>query len=540
MRYPSIIRRSHVRRRPGKLLYSFENYTLDTDRRELRRGFDLIGVEPQVFDLLEYLIRNGDRVVSREDLLASIWGGRIVSESAVGSRINAVRSALNDTGGEQRLIKTFRRKGVRFVGTLREEKKTEDANVTNFIPERSGTELTLPDKPSIAVLPFANIGGDSEQEYFADGIVEDIITELSRIRSLFVIARNSSFAYRGKSIDVKLIGRELGCAYLVEGSLRKAGDRARVTAQLIDALTGAHIWADRYDRNLHDIFLVQDEIVQAVVASIQTQVQIHVSSAVDPRDRPHLATWELVKKAWKEAYQLSNGGLTRAAEIARQVVAQDPQAAAGHQVLASALFQAIFMDFAADAVVARDEALSAATRALEIEPKDELSQWVFALVIGILYDDTARACSALHQAIELNPNFSLGYGSLGTILALAGRSDESIANNMIAIRLNPKDPSLFFRYSGLAMAYHAKSDFVACRVWAERSISRKPNWWMGHALLASSCAYLGEMAAARAAADVLKLTLSSTGIGSISLFRFSHQDVLRQLKEGLKRAGMTD
>ena len=231
------------------MLYSFENYTLDTDRRELRRGSDLIGVEPQVFDLLEYLIRNGDRVVSREDLLASIWGGRIVSESALGSRINAVRSALNDTGGEQRLIKTFRRKGVRFVGTLREEKKTEDANVTNFIAERSGTELTLPDKPSIAVLPFANIGGNSEQEYFADGMVEDIITELSRIRSLFVIARNSSFAYRGKSIDVKLIGRELGCAYLVEGSLRKAGDRARVTAQLIDALTGAHIWADRYDRH---------------------------------------------------------------------------------------------------------------------------------------------------------------------------------------------------------------------------------------------------------------------------------------------------
>lgn len=519
------------------MLYSFENYTLDTDRRELRRGSDLIGVEPQVFDLLEYLIRNGDRVVSREDLLASIWGGRIVSESALGSRINAVRSALNDTGGEQRLIKTFRRKGVRFVGTLREEKKTEDDNVTNFIPERPATELTLPDKPSIAVLPFANIGGDSEQEFFADGMVEDIITELSRIRSLFVIARNSSFAYRGKSIDVKLIGRELGCAYLVEGSLRKAGDRARVTAQLIDALTGTHIWADRYDRDLHDIFLVQDEIVRAVVASIQTQVQIHVSSAVDPRDRPHLATWELVKKAWKEAYQLSNGGLTRAAEIARQVVAQDPQAAAGHQVLASALFQAIFMNFAADAVVARDEALSAANRALEIEPKDELSQWVFALVSGILYDDTARACSALHQAIELNPNFSLGYGSLGTILALAGRSDESIANNMIAIRLNPKDP---FRYSGLAMAYHAKSDFVACRVWAERSISRKPNWWMGHALLASSCAYLGEMAAARAAADVLKPTLSSTGIGSISLFRFSHQDALRQLKEGLKRAGMTD
>ena len=188
-------------------------------------------------------------------------------------------------------------------------------------------------------------------------------------------------------------------------------------------------------------------------------------------------------------------------------------------------------------LVARDEALAAANRALEIEPNDELSQWVFGLIIGILYDETARACSALRQAIELNPNFSLGYGSLGTIFALAGRLDESITNNMTAIRLNPKDPSLFFRYSGLAMAYHAKSDFAACRVWAERSISRKPDWWMGYALLASSCAYLGEMTAARAAADGLKSTVRRTGISSISLFGFSDQNALQQLKEGLQRAG---
>lgn len=517
------------------MLYSFENYILDTDRRELRRGFDLVTIEPQVFDLLGYLIRNRDRVVSRDDILASIWGGRIVSESALGSRINAVRSALDDTGGEQRLIKTFRRKGVRFVGTATE------LDATELVAERSPhPEPTLPDKPSIAVLPFANIGDDPKQEYFADGMVEDIITELSRIRSLFVIARNSSFAYRGKSIDIKLIGRELGCAYLVEGSLRKAADRVRVTAQLIDAQTGAHIWADRYDRDLHDIFFVQDEIVRAVVSSIQTQVQIHVSSAADPRDRPHLTTWELVKRAWKEAYQLSHAGLTRAVEIARQAVARDPLAAEGHQVLAAALFHMIFMGFAADAAAARDEALAAANRALEIEPKDELSQWVFGLIIGILYNETARACSALRQSIELNPNFSLGYGSLGTILALAGRSDESITNNMIAIRLNPKDPSLFFRYSGLAMAYHAKSDFAACREWAERSISRKPDWWMGYALLASSCAYLGEMTAARAAADGLKSTVHGTGISSISLFGFSDQNAVQQLKEGLQRAGMTD
>ena len=522
------------------MLYSFEDYTLDTDRRELRRGADLVNLEPQVFDFLEYLVRNRERVVGKDELIASIWRGRIVSESALSTRINAMRSALGDSGAEQRLIKTLVRKGVRFVGKVSEENKTERSNFSDSAVERHGPGLTLPDKPSIAVLPFANMGGGAEEEYFADGMVEDIITELSRIRSLFVIARNSSFAYRGKSIDIKLIAHELGCAYLVEGSLRKAGNRVRVTAQLIDARTGAHVWADRYDRDLSDIFVVQDEIVQAVVASIQTQVLIHVSSVADPPGRPNLGTWELAKRAWNELYQLNGASLARAAEIARQTVANDSQAAAGYQVLASALFHSIFMAFATDATAMRNEALSVAKRALEIEPKDELSQWAFGLTVGILYDDVARACSALRQAIELNPNFSLGYGSLGTILALAGQSDESISNNMSAIRLNPKDPSLFFRYSGLAMAYHAKSDFVSCREWAERSISRKPGWWMGHALLASSCAYLGETAAARAAADGLELMLSDAGISSISLFRFSRGEPLRRVKEGLRRAGMTD
>jgi adenylate cyclase len=522
------------------VLYSFENFALDTDRRELRREARLIDLEPQVFDLLEYLVRHRDRVVSRDDLIASIWGGRIVSESALGTRINAVRRALDDTGTKQRLIKTFRRKGVRFVGAVSEENHATRAKGAELPAPQPGPELTPPDRPSIAVLPFTNLGGDVEQEYFADGMVEDIITELSRIRSLFVIARNSSFAYRGKLLDIKQIGRELGCAYLVEGGLRKAADRVRVTAQLIDTQTAAHVWAERYDRSLSDIFAVQDEIVQAVVASIQTHVMIHVSAASESRGRPDIPTWELVKRAWRELYNLSRAGLTRSIEIARMAIAHDPQAAGGYQVLASGLFHMIYMGFAPSASPMRDEALSAAHRALELEPKDELSQWVFGLVISCLYDDIARGCSALRQAIELNPNFSLGYGSLGTILGLVGQSDESIANNMIAIRLNPKDPSLFFRYSGLAIAYHAKTDFAACREWADRSISRKPDWWLGHALLASSCAYLGDMVGAQTAVDGLKLVLPDARIGSLPLFHLNRANALAQVKEGLRRAGLAD
>jgi DNA-binding winged helix-turn-helix (wHTH) protein len=182
--------------------FSFGDQVLDVDRRELRRRGELIELEPQVFDLLVYLVRNRERVVSKDDLLQSVWGGRIVSESTLISRINAVRKAVGDDGQTQRLIRTMARKGFRFVGDVREERPPDPRRLT----------LALPDKPSIAVLPFVNMSGDPEQEFFADGIAEDVITALSRYPSLFVIARNSSFTYKGRTVDVKEIGRELGCA----------------------------------------------------------------------------------------------------------------------------------------------------------------------------------------------------------------------------------------------------------------------------------------------------------------------------------------
>src|SRR5262245_49630555 len=206
------------------LRYLFEDYCLDTDRRELRLRAALVRMEPQVFDLIEFLIRNRDRVVSRDDLIASVWEGRIVSESALSTRINGARSAIGDDGDQQRLIKTVPRKGLRFVGAVREE-PGPSAGIVQHVPP------SLPDTPSIAVLPFSNLSGDAGQDYFTDGIVEDIITGLSRMGWLFVIARNSSFTYKGRAVDVKQVGRELGVRYVLEGSLQKAGQRVRITAQ---------------------------------------------------------------------------------------------------------------------------------------------------------------------------------------------------------------------------------------------------------------------------------------------------------------------
>jgi len=202
------------------LRFLFGDHVLDIARRELSRGGEQIAVEPQVFDLLVYLLQNRERVVSRHDLLASVWGGRIVSDATLDSRIRAARRAVGDSGAAQTLIRTFARKGVRFVGEVREAKPA--ALAPEMAAEPRPPEWALPDRPSIAVLPFANLSGDPEQEYFVDGMVEEIITALSRIRWLFVIARNSSFTYKGQATDLRRVGRELGVRYVLEGSVRRA------------------------------------------------------------------------------------------------------------------------------------------------------------------------------------------------------------------------------------------------------------------------------------------------------------------------------
>src|SRR6202167_2686944 len=242
---------------------------LDTDRRELRRGSEPVAVEPQVFDLLIYLVENREHVVSKDDLIAGVWGGRIVSDSTLTSRINAARKAIGDSGEDQKLIRTIARRGLRFVGAVRTQSSGgEPAHAAGPRPdeihEQSRPALPPSDRPAIAVLPFINMSGDPEQEYFSDGISEDIITALSKLRGFFVIARNSSFIYKGKAVHMKQVAEELGVGYVVEGSVRRGGDRVRITAQLNDAGTGSHLWAERYDRGLADVFAVQDEITEAI------------------------------------------------------------------------------------------------------------------------------------------------------------------------------------------------------------------------------------------------------------------------------------
>ena len=335
--------------------YLFDDYTFDTERRELHRGVDAVSISPQVFDLLDYLIRNRERVVSKGELISVVWNGRSVSDAALTTRLNAARNAIGDSGEEQRLIRTLARKGIRFVGVVHKDQVSEE--MIAGLAEPSEQVLADPHRLSIAVLPFSNISGDPEQEYFADGMVEEIITALSRFKSLFVIARNSSFTFKGRAVDIKEVGRRLGVRYVLEGSVRKASGKVRITGQLIDAVTGAHIWTDRFERDLTDIFALQDEVTIAVVSAIQPKM-LQTEIAMATRRRPEdLTAYDYYLRALPQFYLKTREGFAEAIRLAHRALELDPRFGLVAALAGASHARNVLWGYAADPQFDRKEAV---------------------------------------------------------------------------------------------------------------------------------------------------------------------------------------
>jgi TolB-like protein len=368
------------------VLLLFADYTLDTDRRELRCGSESIEVEPQVLDLLVYLMQHRDRVVSKDDLIASVWGGRIVSDTTLTSRIYAARRAIGDNGRDQKLIRTIARKGLRFIGDVCTQAGGEAAQAIEPLPDAAGKVSQgappLPDRPAIAVLPFSNMSDDPEQDYFSDGISEDIITALSKLRWFFVIARNSSFAYKGKSVHLKQIAEELGVGYVVEGSVRKNGDRVRITVQLNDVFTGRHIWAERYDRNLADVFAIQDEITEAIVAAIEPQLYAAENFRAQRKPPDSLDAWDLVIRALSHYWRITREDSLVAQALLEKAIAIDPNYGQAHGVLAASHAFNVYMGWE-DKATARPIAESAARTAIRADSEDPWAHYALWLAPSV-------------------------------------------------------------------------------------------------------------------------------------------------------------
>jgi len=487
--------------------FLFDGHTLDTDRRELRRGSEPVAVEPQVFDLLVYLVQNRDRVVSKDDLIASVWGGRIVSESTLTSRINAARKAVGDSGGAQKLIRTIARKGLRFVAAVHtpsggNEAASPGAPAAKEAREPPRTALPLPERPAIAVLPFTNMSGDPEQEYFSDGISEDIITALSKLRWFFVIARNSSFIYKGKPVHMKQIAEELGVGYVVEGSVRKGGDRLRITAQLNDVSTGSHLWAERYDRALADVFAVQDEITEAIVAAIEPQLYAAENFRAQRKPPDSMDAWDLVMRALSHYWRVTRQDNMVAQALLEKATALDPNYGQAFGLLATSHTFGAHMgweDMARMTPVAEQAAL-AAIRADDDDP------WAHH-ALGSVYLFARRFEDSLAQfelALRLNPNFSLAQGYYGLTLSYCGRWQEGAAVANRAIRLSPRDPFSGVYYGVAAYAQFVGRDYEEAMRLARQGIRQRGDFVGAHRVLTAAAAMAGEADVAAAALDELR------------------------------------
>jgi TolB-like protein/Tfp pilus assembly protein PilF len=523
------------------VIYAFENCQVDVLRRELRRGNDLVPVEPGVFDLLHYLIRNRYRVVSKDDLIAAVWTGRIVSDSTLSGRINAVRSVIGDSGDHQRLIRTIARKGFRFIGDVREAGGVAQHQSAQRDAKPGSTGAAAPqlsEKPSIAVLPFTNMSGDPEQEYFSDGITEDIITALTRLRWFFVVARSSTFAYKGQGVDVRQVGRDLGVRYLLEGSVRKSGQRLRITAQLLDAIAGNHIWAERYDRELTDIFALQDEITASVAASIEPRLMAAEGLRTGTRSTHDLHAWDLVARALSHFWKLTAAESDTAVAILRQAVQRDPNHAPAHSMLAFALLLSNFMGWTSPGSNT-ELAATLAHRAAELDESDPWAHLALAF-LAFTGRHTDEAVRHFRCALDLNPNFPAAIGFMAFAFAFDGQSERAIHWFEQALRMSPRDPFTGFFYGGLSAAHYMAGRYHEAVEWARKAVQLRPGILGAHRCLCASFAQAGRIEEAKAAMSTLRRLQPGLTVAWIKRSVPYTAEPMNRFLDGMRKAGLTE
>jgi TolB-like protein len=480
------------------LRYLFEGYVFDTDLRELRRGADMVSVTPQVFDVLEYLIRNREYVVSRDDLIRAVWKGRIVSDAALTTRLNAARSAIGDTGEKQHLIKTLPRKGFRFVGAVQAAQRSAAEPIGSAADGGDTTPSPLSAPPlSIVALPFANIGGDPEQDYFVDGVTESLTTDLSRIRGSFVIGRHTAFTYKGKAIELNKIGRELNVRYVVEGSVQRSGNRLRVNVQLVDAESGNHLWAERFDKPVADLFEVQDEIVSRLANALNTQL-IEAEARRAERS-PHPNSLDLY---FQGIARLNKGSIPEYVAQARgffeRALKLDPgnvEALVGMaQVATSASYLAD--EGRAERLMSAEATL---IKALSLAPQHARAH-MFLGVVQMYTNRTAQGIAECEQALALDRNLADADGWIAFGKFHSGQATEAEAHIREALRLSPRDTYSYRWLMFLAfvkLLENADAEAVVC---LRRSLEANHNNTLGHFILAATLALLGKLDEARAAA----------------------------------------
>ena len=533
-------------------MFRFEGYTLDVARDALRSADREVALRRKSFELLRYLVENPDRLVTKEELLKAIWPNVVVTDEPLMQCVSEVRQAIGDS--KQTIIATVPRRGYRFAAPV-SRVATSAAAAPQPAPPTAESSAASPDygprsqsppldRPSVAVLPFANLSDGAQQDYFSDGMTEDITTELSRFSELLVIGRNSAFQYKGKAVDLRQVGRELGARYLLEGSVRRSGDRIRIAAQLIDAATGAHRWAERYDRELHDAFAVQDEVARAIVAILAAQVK---RAETERALLKPPAAWEAYDYYLRgaEAFSLHQNRRTKvslydARRLLEQSLAIDPDYARAAAVLSRTHLLAYLEPFDGDYLspAALDRAFELAETAADLDAR--LPQAHIELGHVLLFRRQHDAAIAeFERALALNPNFF--DSRFAVALTYTGEPARAIEVLKANIRLDPLQPKMFPFKAVMGFAnYLLRRHEEAVRLLHE-CVSRLPNLQWLRVWLAAAYAQSGQREeAGREATEVLRINPGFTieSWKRIAVYK-DPKDAAHRI-DGMRKAGLPE
>jgi TolB-like protein len=517
------------------MIFEFGDCRLDAERRELRRSAELVAVEPQVFDLIHHLIRNRDRVISKDELLEAVWNGRIVSESTISSRVAAARHAIGDHSVDSRLIRTIARRGFRFVAdvlelgakpkleadvgmapSMREVRNLAHPARSTTIPAPNAADV-LAQKPSLVVLPFANFSGDPAQEYFVDGMVEDITIALGRLPWLFVIGSIAAFAYKHRPVETRRLGEELGVRYVLSGSVRKDGRRVRIVAELTEAATGGFIWADRFESELESVFELQDRIAEHVSSVIAPALRNEEIARARSKPTENPTAYDLFLRA----LAAPTGSLDRnreALQFLRQAIDIDPAYSAAYGLAAWCHFWQKMVGWTRPDDPVLNEGIPLAHSAAESGENDSEAMWMAGQSLILLAGDYERALPLIERSISLNPNSPNAWWASAQARGYLGEADIALDHLEAALRLNPRDPWTYYYLMGKAFSLFAAGRFDEAAEAAEYPLQREPDFVPALRLKAAASGLLGRPNEGRAYLARLLAASPKVSLGSIAAF----------------------